>query len=1044
MADRRTALDGFTAAARTRGGAVALEHIGQPPRTLTYTELWHECVCAAAGIVSLGRAARGAAVATLCDEAPQSVVALVGISMGGYVIVPLDPASPSARLRFLIEDCNAEICVCTAQQQLSTQLPGDASLLELEAAISAGSLSPLATSAAAIDTPCHLIYTSGSTGLPKAVVVTHRSVAAYCSAKQTAHGVQHTSRVLLASAHTWDPFLGDVFSTLAAGAALVSAPRAAVVHDLAHTLIAGGVTHVLATPSLWSLLAAVPHELPRLECVALGGEPLPHSLAAPWLSSVSLTFANTYGVTEATVYNTFGKIQSGAQAHAEYGRLSVGWPLDGVRVGLAYQLADEAAEEAGEGGEAVGEILIGGDQVGLGYHKQPDLSAARFVTGLAPHEQLLELRRPFDHAVDTSCRWFCTGDLGTWRPDGLHVLGRRDAQVKLRGHRIELGEVEAAARLCGVVAAAAAAVVSDTLLLYVVPVRAVLIEAFLAAGGEAAVRVALRKTLPQHMQPARILPIAALPLTPGGKLLRADLPPPPQRPPPPATPEIAKAADTRCGGPSALRGHTEHAVASAWSGVLGVGAVGPHDNFFELGGTSIHAVRMLRLLQGPLRDLQGIAGDAFERGNQRFATRLCGLYRKPRLRDFCVWLEWAALAPPVAPGVGDDSSEPTGLVEADPTALLAAGDAALPELADIAAIATDALGAAAAARCLPMVSELLHARAAVNGGVTRSDPGMTPLMRAAAAQPDRSLRCLAPTCTADAPLTGTMDSGEVITMLLAAGASANLASLTQQTALHLAAASGDASAVDTLLCAGAVPHARDMNKWSALFHAARGGSDDCVRRLIRSRCDAHARDRWGFTPLSWSAAWGHAGAAAALLEAGALVDGGRRPQAAHLQRHNQLDNSSEWRTPLHLAVRYASAETAAASSCATYVTGGGVAVLRVLLACRADPTRCDQRGRTALQCANDLGCAVAIEHIQEALDELPSRPQHRVAHGSPPTPLRDASGPRQAVDPSSGSGYFSAAEELWAWPPLSAPIEPALMRGTRWTWPPRVPDSFRV
>ena len=231
-------------------------------------------------------------MATLCDEAPSSVIALVGCAVAGRIIVPLDPASPVARLRVLLEDSSASLCLSStdaASDQLTAQL-GEAgqplllrSLDDMTASARTDASSPGLVHATGAST-CHLIYTSGSTGLPKAVVVTHASVLAYCRAKQAAHRLSHgapSSRVLLASAHTWDPFLGDVFSSLACGACLVAAPRASVVHDLASTLVDGHVTHVLATPALWSLLTARgPQEVPELVCVALGGEPLPHALAA--------------------------------------------------------------------------------------------------------------------------------------------------------------------------------------------------------------------------------------------------------------------------------------------------------------------------------------------------------------------------------------------------------------------------------------------------------------------------------------------------------------------------------------------------------------------------------------------------------------------------------------------------------------------------------------------------------------------------------------------------------------------------------------------
>ena len=170
------------------------------------------------------------------------MIALLAISIAGCVIVPLDPAAPSARLVLMLEDSAVVICLCEADAEaaLANEVT-TAELLTIAAAISAGRAAPIRRLTATADHVHHLIYTSGSTGLPKAVAVSHESVAAYCVAKTRAHRVTRTSRVLLASAHTWDPFLGDVLSTLTAGATLISASRASVVFTTS-------VTHLSLAP----------------------------------------------------------------------------------------------------------------------------------------------------------------------------------------------------------------------------------------------------------------------------------------------------------------------------------------------------------------------------------------------------------------------------------------------------------------------------------------------------------------------------------------------------------------------------------------------------------------------------------------------------------------------------------------------------------------------------------------------------------------------------------------------------------------------------
>ena len=278
-----------------------------------------------------------------------------------------------------------------------------------------------------------------------------------------------------------------------------------------------------------------------------------------------------------------------------------------------------------------------------------------------------------------------------------------------------------------------------------------------AAGGAAALRVHLRKQLPLPLLPAQVVALAALPLSPGGKLLRRQLPAPP-----PLATQAAGAAEGagaagaaegaksvgadggggggggECGGVVLLT-PTERAVAAAWEGALGVRGVGRRDHFFELGGSSVTAVRMLRLLGETLQaeGVDGAAhGDAFERGNQRFATRLCGLYRRPRLRDYCVWLEWAALA---APNVAAEASAELASFSRPAAGggrsaeLLAAAAAALPEEAHERAEEAEALCAAAEAGGDEAVAALLRGGAAPDGLATRRDRGTAPLMLAAAA-----------------------------------------------------------------------------------------------------------------------------------------------------------------------------------------------------------------------------------------------------------------------------------------------------------------------
>ena len=201
--------------------------------TYSYVQLLEEAAKAAAGLRAHGTCG-GTRVALLCDEAPSLVVAFVAIVVADAVVVPIDPAAPQARLSSLLLDCGASLVLCDdawmpAIVSKLCESPAAVRALRVLSIESALTHAP-AVGAAAWQPPtgaceCHLIYTSGSTGRPKGVLVDHRALRAYCEAKARAHRIGPGARVLLASAHTWDPCIGDVFSTLSAGALLVTAPR---------------------------------------------------------------------------------------------------------------------------------------------------------------------------------------------------------------------------------------------------------------------------------------------------------------------------------------------------------------------------------------------------------------------------------------------------------------------------------------------------------------------------------------------------------------------------------------------------------------------------------------------------------------------------------------------------------------------------------------------------------------------------------------------------------------------------------------------------
>ncbi|HLL46877.1 MAG TPA: amino acid adenylation domain-containing protein, partial [Longimicrobiaceae bacterium] len=432
------------------------------------------------------------------------------------------------------------------------------------------------------DSAAYVIYTSGSTGRPKGVVVPHRALANYTEHARAEYGIGAEDRVLQFASLVFDASAEEIFPALASGAALVlrtdemiDSPAA-----FARACAEWGITVASLPTAYWhELAAATADELPALpdplRLVIIGGErALPERLEA-WRGrfGTGARLVNTYGPTEATVVATLADVAEPEPAdpvRAEVPEIPlpavpIGRPVSNAR---AYVL-DAHGRPVPAG--VAGELYMGGAGVARGYLGRPGLTAERFV--------------PDALSGEPGARLYRTGDRVRWRPDGrLEFLGRADAQVKVRGFRIEPGEVEAelarhpAVRECAVVAH------EDEpgavrLVAYVAP----------AEGGQAPDAAELRRflgaTLPAYMVPAAFVVLDTFPLTPSGKLDRRALPAP-----------DGYGADT--GG--APRTPVEEIVAGIFAEVLRLEAVGIHDGFFDLGGHSLLATQAMSRLRAAL------------------------------------------------------------------------------------------------------------------------------------------------------------------------------------------------------------------------------------------------------------------------------------------------------------------------------------------------------------------------------------------------------------------------------------------------------------
>jgi amino acid adenylation domain-containing protein len=538
-------------AARTPG-AVAVRFESE---ALTYAELLERAGRLASHLRALGVGPEQG-VAIRMERSPEMVVSLLGVLMAGGAYLPVDPAYPAQRQRLMLDDSGARVVLTMAR--LADAAPAREGVrvvcLDRDAdAIAACGARPPETGATP-DNAAYLIYTSGSTGTPKGAVNTHRGVVNRILWMQDQYGLGADDRVLQKTPFSFDVSVWEFFWPLVTGACLVVA-RPGAHGDAAY--LAGvmedeGITTAHFVPSMLRAFLEAPGtgRCTGLRRVVCSGEALSAELADRFFARLpGVELHNLYGPTEAAVDVTY-------QACAPGGR--------GALVPIGRPVANTRIYVLGARGNPVpagmpGELHIGGVQVGRGYHARPRLTAERFVPD--PFS-----RRP-------GARLYRTGDLARWREDGaLDFLGRIDAQVKVRGFRIEPGEIEAALRAHPAVADAAVvarreASGAERLVGYVVPRG--------AAPTPAELREHLGRRLPEHMVPAAFMELAALPLTPSGKLDRAALPEPEVR-----------------GERVAPRNPAEEALAAIWAEVLRVPDVGVTDNFFELGGDSILSLRV--------------------------------------------------------------------------------------------------------------------------------------------------------------------------------------------------------------------------------------------------------------------------------------------------------------------------------------------------------------------------------------------------------------------------------------------------------------------
>jgi amino acid adenylation domain-containing protein len=515
-------------------------------------------------------------VGVCAERSIELVLGLLGSLKAGGAYVPLDPTYPTSRLAFMLAD--SQVRILLTQQRLTQQLPDHmAQIVHLDADwhTIAQECSEPPPDVVSPDRLAYVIYTSGSTGTPKGAMITHRAIINRLLWMRDTYHINAGDTVLQKTPFSFDVSVWEFFCPLLVGARLVLA-RPDGHRDSAYLLELIGqqqITLLHFVPSMLQVFLDEPdltacHTLRHVFC---SGEALPTSLMERFFTRLGTELHNLYGPTEAAVDVTAWACVRGERVS----QVSIGRPIANVQI----YLLDHTLQPVAVG--MPGMLYIGGVQVGRGYLKRPDLTAATFI--------------PDPFSDQPGQRLYRTGDLARYHVDGtIEFLGRCDEQVKLHGFRIELGEVEALLEQCPLVRKSTVLVREDVrghkrLIAYIVVGDSKVLARdsqsndlqSLTTHLHQELHMFMKERLPEYMIPARFIVLDALPLTPNGKIDRRALPMPDQ-----IQPELE---DTFV----APRTPVEATLAAIWASVLGVEHVSVNSNFFALGGDSINAIQIV-------------------------------------------------------------------------------------------------------------------------------------------------------------------------------------------------------------------------------------------------------------------------------------------------------------------------------------------------------------------------------------------------------------------------------------------------------------------
>jgi amino acid adenylation domain-containing protein len=531
-------------------------------RTLTYKAL-NEAANKLAGYLIDQGLKRGDVAGIALDRSPEMVISLLAVMKAGAAYVPLDPEYPKDRIEFMLEDSSAKILITS--EKYHNHFAANSIEVLIEAALEKFPSYPVTEPETGVSGKdlAYILYTSGSTGKPKGVQIRHFNLINFLLSCQKVPGMTKADKVLAVTTISFDIAGLDLYLPLITGAELLLADSATAKDGraLVDLVKAEDVTVMQATPFTWRMMLVSGWDSKLPLKVYCGGEAFPKDLVTQLLPKCEEIW-NLYGPTETTIYSTIKQITDDED-------ITIGKPVANTQI----YILDEALNNLTDG--SIGEIYIGGDGVAVGYLNRAELSAERFVKDI--------------FSTVEGARMYRTGDLGKIRQDGEIVcLGRIDHQVKVRGYRIELEEIEQNLLKEDNIKQAVVIAREDTPGMPRLVAYVIINEQKEGADLKTQFDVwqkGLLATLPEYMVPDDFVVMGMIPITPNGKIDRKALPKPDY------------SIIYREGEFVAPRTDNEKLVAKIWQQNMGIEQISIFDNFFELGGRSLVAVKIMAAIE---------------------------------------------------------------------------------------------------------------------------------------------------------------------------------------------------------------------------------------------------------------------------------------------------------------------------------------------------------------------------------------------------------------------------------------------------------------